>query len=91
MLWRAASGGLRLEGAMLAALGVGLSCGLLNGLVVSLARVPSFVVTLGMLTAARGLTVYATDGNSVSGLPPRLGALGQGLPLVLIALVARGA
>lgn len=81
------AGGIRLEGAILAALAVGLGCGLLNGLVVALGRVPAFVVTLGMLTAARGLTVYATDGASVSELPPRLGALGQGLPLVLIALV----
>jgi ribose/xylose/arabinose/galactoside ABC-type transport system permease subunit len=80
------AGGIRLEGALAATLLLGLACGLINGLTVSMGRVPPFVVTLGMLTAARGLTVYATDGNSVSGLPPRLGALGQGLPLVLIAL-----
>ena len=86
-IWWAAAGGVRLEVALLATLGVGISAGLLNGLGVALGRVPSFVVTLGMLTAARGLTVYATDGNSVSGLPPGLGALGQGAPLVAIALV----
>lgn len=85
LLHRGMAGGVRLEGALLAAAGVGIACGLANGLVVSLGRVPSFVVTLGMLTAARGLTVYATDGNSVSGLPPRLGALGQGWAVVLIA------
>src|SRR5207247_4885265 len=45
-----------------------------------------FVMTLGMYTAARSLTVYATNGNSVSGLPMRLGALGQGLPIIAIAL-----
>ncbi|MCC2668608.1 MAG: ribose transporter permease, partial [Armatimonadetes bacterium] len=72
---------------LLAALGMGFTCGLINGLVVSIGRVPPFVVTLGMYTAARGLTVYATDGNSVSGLPPTLGALGQGWPLVAISLV----
>jgi len=86
LLLRGMGGGVRLEGAILAALGVGLACGLLNGLVVTLGRVPPFIVTLGMLTAARGLTVYATDGNSVSGLPPRLGVLGQGPVLVGIAL-----
>lgn len=86
LLYRGMAPGVRLEGALLAAAGVGIACGLANGLVVSLGRVPSFVVTLGMLTAARGLTVYATDGNSVSGLPPRLGALGQGWAVVLIAL-----
>jgi len=60
---------------------------LVNGLVVAVGRVPPFVVTLGLLTAARGLTVYATDGNSVSGLPPALGRLGEGFPLVAIAAV----
>jgi ribose/xylose/arabinose/galactoside ABC-type transport system permease subunit len=85
-LQRATTGGIRLEGALVAALAVGGACGLLNGLVITLGRVPPFIVTLGMLTAARGLTVYATNGNSVSGLPPRLGGLGEGVPLVAIAL-----
>jgi ribose/xylose/arabinose/galactoside ABC-type transport system permease subunit len=85
VLLRTTAGGIRLEGALLAALAVGAACGLLNGLVITWGRVPPFVVTLGMLTAARGLAVYATDGNSVSGLPPRLGVLGEGAPLVAIA------
>ncbi|NLH99804.1 MAG: ABC transporter permease [Chthonomonadales bacterium] len=72
------------------ALGVGVSCGLINGLVITKGSVPPFVATLGMLTAARGITVYATDGNSVSGLPPALGHVGQGAPLVLIALLCAG-
>lgn len=87
MLLGGVSRGATLATALLAALAVGVTCGLINGLVVSVGRVPPFVVTLGMLTAARGLTVYATDGNSVSGLPPQLGALGQGIPVVLISLV----
>ena len=82
----ATSGGIRLEGALLAALAVGTACGLVNGLVITLGRVPPFIVTLGMMTAARGLTVYATNGNSVSGLPSRLSVLGEGAPLVVIAL-----
>ena len=85
LLFWVGAGGVRLEGAIFAALGVGIGCGLVNGLLVSVGRVPAFVVTLGTLTAARGLTVYATDGNSVSGLPPRLGALGEGWALVGIA------
>jgi ribose/xylose/arabinose/galactoside ABC-type transport system permease subunit len=70
-----------------AALLVGLACGFINGAVVAWAKVPSFVVTLGMLTAARGLTVYATDGQSVGELPPQLSWFGQGAPLILIALI----
>ncbi len=85
ILQRGLAGGARLEVALLVALGVGLAAGLLNGVMVAVGRVPAFVATLGMLTAARGLTVFATDGNSISGLPPRLGALGEGWPLVAIA------
>ena len=88
---RAWAGGTRLEGALLAALLVGVSCGLINGLITAWGRVPPFVVTLGMFTAARGLTVYATDGNSVGNLPPRLGTLGEGWPLVAVALCVVGA
>ncbi len=65
---------------------VGIACGFINGAVIAWANVPPFVVTLGMFTAARGLTVYATDGQSVSELPPQLGQFGQGTGLVSIAL-----
>lgn len=85
-LRQATLGGIRLESAVGAALLLGCACGLINGLLVSLGRVPAFIVTLGMLTAARGLTVYSTGGNSVSNLPPRLGAIGDGWPLIAIAL-----
>jgi ribose/xylose/arabinose/galactoside ABC-type transport system permease subunit len=72
---------------LMVALGVGIASGLANGLVVTRGNVPPFVATLGMLTAARGLTIYATGGNSVSGLPAELGVVGQGAPLILVALM----
>jgi len=86
-LLRLAAGGGGLVLGLVAAVGVGICCGLCNGLVVTRGGVPPFVATLGMLTAARGLTVYATEGNSVSGLPPALAVIGQGFPLVGVALV----
>jgi ribose/xylose/arabinose/galactoside ABC-type transport system permease subunit len=85
-IWRIAGNGIRLEWALAGALAVGACCGLVNGLGVAFGRVPPFIMTLGMLTAARGLTVAATNGNSVSGLPERLGGIGEGAPLVVIAL-----
>ncbi len=81
------TGGVKMEGAILIALLIGVACGLVNGLIVSIGRVPSFVTTLGMLSAVRGLTLYATDGNSVPAAIPRFMALGQGVPLVGIVLV----
>src|SRR5580700_2234074 len=59
---------------------------MLNGLVVSIGNVPPFVATLGLMSAARGLTLFATNGESVPALVPRFMNLGQGAPLVVIAL-----
>lgn len=83
---KALDGGASLIVAIGAALLVGISCGLINGVVVAWARVPAFVVTLGMMTAARSLTVYATGGQSVSELPPQLGTFGEGKRLFIIVL-----
>jgi ribose transport system permease protein len=52
--------------AILGALGIGVLCGWLNGLVSVKARVPSFVVTLGMLEAARGIGLWWTRSQSHS-------------------------
>lgn len=86
-LMRGLAGGVKMEGALIIGLLIGLSCGLVNGLVVSVGRVPSFVMTLGMMSAARGLTLYATGGSSVSAIVPRFMALGQGVPLLLITML----
>lgn len=51
--------------AALAAIGVGLAAGAVNGLIVVRWRVPSFIVTLGMLEAARGGAYLVTDSRSV--------------------------
>ena len=52
--WALAAGHWPVWLAVPAALTVGLSCGLLNGSLSALAGIPSFIVTLGMLEAARG-------------------------------------
>ena len=78
-------GGIRLEGALVIALLLGAGCGVLNGVLVTVGKVPGFIATLGMLTAARGLTLFATQGESVP-VPLRMGMLGEGWPVVGIAL-----
>ena len=50
--------------AMLAGVGTGLFCGALNASVIVGWRVPSFIVTLGMLEAARGATYLVTDSQT---------------------------
>lgn len=44
----------------------GLLCGAVNGAVVTFGRVAPFVVTLGMMTAARGLALVVSEGRPVS-------------------------
>ena len=84
---------LGVPGGILAASGVGLACGLLNGLVVTVGRVPAIVVTLGTLTLFRGLTSLYAGGKQVNAdqVPQAwldmTGASVAGVPsVVLIAL-----
>jgi ribose/xylose/arabinose/galactoside ABC-type transport system permease subunit len=64
--------------ATMAGLGVGLLCGLVNGLGVTLLRLPPFVATLGMMSIARGLAEVMTGGFQISGLPNAFQFWGQG-------------
>lgn len=54
--------------ALLAALGVGIAFGLVNGGLVTGLGIPPFVATLGTLGAAQGLALVLTDGQSVVGI-----------------------
>ncbi len=60
---------------------IGLICGFLNGIVLSKYRLQPFIVTMGMLSAARGLTLLTTDGNPVSQLRDNFRWLGNGYVL----------
>jgi len=67
---------------LIAAIGLGLLCGacvgLLNGVLVSQFGLPPFIVTLGSMGLARGITLALTSGAPVRDLPPQFRALGQG-------------
>ena len=58
--------------AAVAAVGLGAGIGLFNGVITTFFRVPSFIVTLGMLSALRGLALVVSGGNTISGIaaPP---------------------
>lgn len=51
--------------AVLAAVGVGAACGILNGLLVAVAGAPALVATLGTLYGIRGLDYYTVGSNQV--------------------------
>ncbi len=79
--------------ALLAALGVGLTFGVGNGVLVAGLGIPPFVATLGTLGIAQGAALVVTDGQSVVGIGDRLPALYNstlaGLPFsILVAALA---
>ncbi len=61
-----------------AALSVGAAVGLLNGMMVSLLRIPSFIATYGMLWVLQGLTYTFMAGSTVYGFPRGFRQLGNG-------------
>jgi len=79
----------------LLALGIGAACGIVNGAIVTVARVPSLVVTLGTLYIIRGIDGAWAGGNQVNAsmLPNNFNKIGYGtiagVPyLGIIAIVA---
>lgn len=70
--------GLFVPFAILVALAVGILAGLVNGSLVAIAGLPPFIATLGMMSAARGLALMASNGQPISGFSPALVALWDG-------------
>jgi ribose/xylose/arabinose/galactoside ABC-type transport system permease subunit len=65
MLSAAAANQWGLVGGLTVALLVGAAAGLVNGLVFTVLRVPSFIATLGMLSVARGFTIIYSGGAPI--------------------------
>ena len=76
---------------ILVALLCGLGWGFLNGFFTTWLKIPPFIVTLGTLGIARGLTLIISGGLPVTNLPKGLAFLGEGtilgIPVALIVLI----
>jgi rhamnose transport system permease protein len=76
-----------------ATLAIGTAIGLLNGLLVTLVRIPSIITTLAMLMILRSLTSMIMHRGNLSPLPPSLRFFGVGtflgiaMPIWIMALV----
>ena len=92
-------GGVNIWLASLVALTAGVGIGLFNGLMISKVGLPPFIVTLGMMSLARGGAYIFTQGSplSMGGLPPVFKFLGTGSVLgiptlfvifILVAFIA---
>jgi ribose transport system permease protein len=64
--------GLGIGWAILAALAVGIIVGLINGLLITVFRVHSLIITLGTGTFIHGLTLWISDSMTISGVSPHL-------------------
>ncbi|HEX3132504.1 MAG TPA: ABC transporter permease [Planctomycetota bacterium] len=78
--------------AMLIVITLGAGVGLINGLLVTVARVPSIIATLGMLTALTGVGDLVMAGETIGNFPQALrswaiGSLGPIPVPVLVALL----
>jgi ribose transport system permease protein len=64
--------------AIAAGFGVGIAIGLFNGSLVAYAKMPPFIVTLGMLGIARGVVLVMTDASTIQPLPDSFGNIANG-------------
>lgn len=89
----AQAGAGRFAAAAVAVLAAGLVPGMINGIFVARFRIPPFVITLGMMTIARGAALILSGGKSIAPLSPGLSAVGSefvpvGASVALVGLVA---
>ena len=78
MVARPAGAGLELNPllAIVLSVGLGVSIGLLNALMVEALQVNSFIVTIGMLLALKGAAAIPTHATTIYGLPPEYSWVG---------------
>lgn len=78
--------------AILIGLVIGGLCGFANGQLITRLNLPPFIVTLGMMSIARGFALVVTKGYPISGMPKAFRVLGggklAGIPVpVIITLI----
>jgi ribose transport system permease protein len=85
--------GLNVFLAILIGLAAGTALGLFNGIAVAKAKLPAFIVTLAMMTIARGFTLIYTNGRPISGFDETFRFFGAGylgripVPVVIMFLL----
>lgn len=84
--------GISVPVSILLALLTGGCCGMLNGAIHVYARIPSFIVTMGMLNIARGAVLVITNSYPITGLPESFKIIGRGyigpvpVPVIIMAV-----
>ena len=97
VLGTALQGGQMLPVALILAAAAGIACGLANGALISFGRLPPFIVTLGMMSIARGAALLFTEGRPVSGFDASFRSIAIGrvgvvpAPVIVMAVVSAAA
>lgn len=63
---------------IIAGIGLGIVCGLINGVLIAKLKLPDFIVTLGMLSIYRGAALIYTDGKPIYGIDATFRAIFAG-------------
>lgn len=71
---------------------VGVACGMVNGALISWGGLPPFIVTLGMMSVARGTALLFTEGRPISGFHPGFRGIATGtiafIPAPILVMAA---
>lgn len=79
--------------ALFAAIAVGVVCGMVNGAIIAIFRIPPFIVTLGMTQVARGVALLISNGKPISMLGDAYVFFGKGdffgipMPIIIMLIV----
>lgn len=78
--------------AFILAIVIGCLAGFVNGILATKLGIPPMIASLGMMSAARGITYVVTNAYPISGLPNSIAFLGRGyffgIPIPVIIMIA---
>ncbi|MEA5004061.1 MAG: ABC transporter permease [Christensenella sp.] len=83
--------GLPVPAGLLLGLLVGAAIGLINGIIIAKVKIPAFIVTLALMSTARGLALVYTGGRPITNIPEAALQLGRGyvgaIPVPVIIMI----
>lgn len=75
-------------------LAIGAFAGFINGFITAKGRIPAFIATLGMMTAARGLALLYSEGRPIGNLSSSFSFIGKGsvlgIPFPIVVFILLG-